>query len=439
MRHFFDFVTSLRAYGLEKSTVANRYYSKYMGTVEVSADPQGQGRVQVSCCLATNRTEALAVWAYPSAEYAGPDKGVFWPPDKGDKVWVWFDHGDISQPRFSGAFWGNRQQDKAPAGSCVPAEFNPGDAAPTKRGFKTKGGSGMLFDDTVDKKKVVLWVGEQVDIGAAAEKKHKVELDYTTGSEQVVIASFGGHTSSWVDIAGQEKIQHKTAKGHTFTADDVADFVEMSTVAGYSVKADEKAKLIMITTPGGQMIVLNDNTSSIVLQDAGGDVILMNPVGVSISSAKLVDIKAAATVTVTAGGAAAVTAAGVLSLAGTGLSIASVGGAPSAMTASGPSVSTFAGAVVETLLGSYKSTVAGLYELAINGTAKFSAASPGSMQVGGASGPYFRLVDERWFALWLTHVHLGNLGVVTGIPIKPNMDPFVVPVETVSTNFLRGN
>ncbi|HET6493822.1 MAG TPA: phage baseplate assembly protein V, partial [Thermoleophilia bacterium] len=434
MKQFFDFMVGLRNYGLEKSTVANRYYSKYMGTVEVSADPQGQGRVQVSCKVGTNRDDPMSVWAYPSAEYAGPDKGVFWPPDDGDKVWVWFDHGDLTQPRFSGSFWGNRQQNKGPEGSCVPAEFRPGAAAPVKRGFKTKGGSGLVFDDTVDAKKVVVWTGDQVDVGAEAEKKHKVELDSSSGSEQIVITSFGGHTSSWVDIAGEEKIEHKTTKGHFFKADDAADFIEMATALGYSIKADQTGEVVLISTPLGQQIAINDASSTILIKDVSGDIITMDPVGVKISSAKLVNIVAAANVAVTAGAAATVLATGAVSVTGNGLALASSGGGPATMVASGTSVSTFAGAVTETFAGAVKKAVAGLYTLAVVGVATISSVIPGGMLVGGPVPPYFRLVDERWIALFLTHVHKGNLGVVTGPPIKANEDPFVVQLETMSTN-----
>lgn len=438
MRQFFTFLRELRHYGLEKSTVGNRYYSKYMGTVEVSADPQGQARVQVSCKVGTNRDEALSVFAYPSAEYAGPDKGVFWPPDEGDKVWVWFDHGDLTQPRYSGGFWGNRQQDKAPAGSQVPAEFNPGNAAPKKRGFKTKAGHGMLFEDTDDQHKVVVWTGEQGVPGAEATKKHRVELDSTTGAEQIVVVSDGGHQSSWVDIVGQEKIEHKSNKGHFFKADDVTDFVEMATALGYSIKADEAGKLILITTPLGQQIAVNDTTSTILIKDASGDLITMGPTGVSISSTGLVNVAAAGAVSVAAGGAASVTALGALALTGTGLAITSAGGAPSVTVAGGPATSSFAGDVTDNFAGALKQTIAGVWEMTVNGIATVQVAAAAGLNMGGA-GTKRRLMDERWIALFLQHVHQDSLAADTTTPTLPGGAPFPAPVEVVSTNFLRGN
>ena len=215
---FFRFVKNMRAHGIEY--VSGRHYSKYQGTVEDTEDPQGQGRVKVSCEVVTGRKGEMSLWAYPSSDFAGPDKGIFFPPDKDDRVWVWFDRGDLRVPMFSGSWWGNRNQDKAANGSQVPSEFSTEGAAPTKRGVKTKAGHGLLFDDKENEGRAEFWTGEQGGEGTEATRHHQMTFADRVGEEKIVIASFGGHQSSWIDATCEEAIENKSKKGHFFRISD---------------------------------------------------------------------------------------------------------------------------------------------------------------------------------------------------------------------------
>lgn len=86
------------------------YYGKYRGTVAANVDPNGQGRVQISCpaVLGSGRLS----WAMPCVPYAGKNVGEFAVPPVGANVWIEFEGGDIDYPIVAGCFWG---QNEAPA------------------------------------------------------------------------------------------------------------------------------------------------------------------------------------------------------------------------------------------------------------------------------------------------------------------------------------
>jgi len=430
MGPFFRFIKNIRSHGMEYAT--GRHYSKYQATVVNTEDPQGQGRVKVSCEQVTGRKGELSLWAYPSSDFAGPDKGSFFPPNKDDKVWVWFDRGDLRVPMFSGSWWGNRNQDRSAAGSQVPQEFATQGGEPTKRGIKTKAGHGLLFEDKDNEQKVELWTGAQGGAGTAATRHHQVLLSDKTNEEQIVVSSFKGHTSSWIDITGQEAIEHKSAKGHFIKISDAQDNIVIQLVNGSTIRIDTNPSKITVQTVGQQKAEFIDSPASINVQDANGNIVNLSPAGVSVTAPALVNVQAGGAANVTAGGAATVTAAGLLSLTGSGLTMVSSGGAPTQITGGGAANETFAGVrtsqdagVLHTSIGPWIVTGAGIQ---LN-----SSLGPGTCLVG-TLGVKYRLVDERFFDYLENHTHLnGNAGGPTGKPIQP-----VVPAA-MSTAALRGN
>ena len=427
-----DFLQKVSDYGLEVGF--GRYYAKYMGTVEDAADPQGQGRVRVSCRVATGRTNPLAKWAYPSADYGGPDKGVFFPPDEGDLVWVWFDQGKTTEPRYSGAWWGSRAADeKKPADSHVPAEFRPGDQVPTKRGIKTKGGLGLLFDDTLDEVKVELWTGEQKEAGAAAERKHLFQLDNTNESEQIVILSESGHASRWVDIAGEERIEHVTAKEHEITISDKDDKITLKTKGGFELVIDQKNKKITAETAGGQKIEMLDSGSKINIEDTTGNKVALSPTGVDVTSEVMVNVTAKATATIQATGAATVDAGGALTLTGAGLAITSKSGGATTQTASGAATGDFTGIKTDTYKGGLIQNVTGLFSMVATSVVLAGQAA-GAVLVGSVAGTKFKLVDERALTWLEAHTHTAiGLGSPTSKPIQP------IIAEVLTTSYLKAD
>jgi len=430
MSPFFRFVKNIRDRGLEY--VTGRHYSKYQGTVVDNEDPQGQGRVRVSCESVTGRKGELSIWAYPSSDFAGPDKGIFFPPNKDDKVWVWFDYGDLRVPRFSGSWWGNRDQDKGANGAQVPKEFATEGGEPTKRGIKTKAGLGLLFEDKAGEQKVQVWTGAQGDAGTEAEKHHQVTLSDKTGEEQIVVASFGGRQSSWIDISGQEAIEHRSANDHFIKISDAQDNIVLQLANGNTIKIETNPSKITVQTTGQQKAEFFDSPASINVQDANGNIVNMGPTGVNVNAAALVNVVAGTTANVTAGGAATVTAAGLLTLAGNGLTMQSTGSAPTQITGGGVANETFAGAKTSQDGGSIH-TSTGPWRVTGAGVELISALGSSTCFVG-ANGVKYRLVDERFLVWAENHTHLlGFSGAPTGKPIQP-----VIP-NLMATDALRGN
>ncbi len=81
-----------------------QFFGKYRGKVENNIDPQGQGRVQVSCPAVLG--DGSLSWAMPCAPYAGSGVGFFAVPPNEANVWVEFEGGDPDYPIWSGCFWG---------------------------------------------------------------------------------------------------------------------------------------------------------------------------------------------------------------------------------------------------------------------------------------------------------------------------------------------
>jgi len=427
VKQFFAFVNAIRESGLEYAS--GRYYGKYGGTAKECADPQGQGRVRVSCEVVTGRRERLALWAYPASPFAGKDKGFFFPPDEDDMVHVEFDHGDPTQPRVTGSWWGNSAPEKTPDTSHVPREFAYVDGLPKRRGIKTKRGHGILFDDDVSNPRVKLWSGEQTEPGAEAEVNHSLLFSDKTGEEQIVIASKGEHTISWIDVAGKEAIEIKSAQEHLIRLDDVKQEILIATKDQNFIQISQLLGKVTISTKAGQVVELTDTPAGIRVQDIGGNVIQTTPAGINVVSPFNVTVAATGTATVTAGGAAAIAAGGALAITGAGLAVTSAGGAPAAMVASGVSSGQFVGIKNENFLGGLIQNIIGLWGV----TAVLIEIVTLSAQIGSI-GTKFRLIDERFLAFYLSHTHSTTApGVPTGAPIA------TPPTNAIVTNSLRAN
>jgi len=416
------FMRQIRERGLEFTS--GRYYSKYMGIVLDTNDPQGQGRVLVSAEVVNGRSDPIQRWAYPSAEYAGRDKGVFMPPDVGDAVWVWFDHGDRTQPRYSGAFWGNPAQVKTSETSHVPAEFKTGGAV-TTRGLKTKAGHGMLFeDDATKRRRVEVWTGDQVTPGAEATKHHRVVMIDADGEQEILIQSFGGQSVSLKDVANQQEAAVRTNRGLFARLIDHLQRIVLGGPLGYRLTLDETTGQIRLETPAGNRVELLEQAQTINIQDSFGSVVSLTPAGVNILSAAAVNVKAAATVNVAAGAQAAITAAGAVSVAGAGLSLASTGGGPSSQTASGVTNNSFVGLKTEELAGGLVQIIIGLWQVT---STIVSIVSPAISL--GTVGTKFVLMDSRFIALFNAHTH-NAIGI--GLPTGPPLTPATIGLHTTT-------
>lgn len=466
---FVNFARDLRDRGLE--FVSGRYLGKYGGVVVDNDDPQGQGRIRVKCKSATGRDDTLDIWAAPSSPYAGRNKGFFFPPDAGDSVWVWFDHGDPTQPRYSGSWWRNSDTlSKARAKSQIPAEFKTATGGPTTRGFKTGRGHGLLIEDDPNLgARIELWTGEpnQFDLDGVATRHHQFVLADTSGAEKVAVYSNGGQVTEWIDIAGQLAIQNRTKngfflkildslkqitmggpKGFIFTIDELGGKVVVDTPKGFfshiletdqkitmggplgfAATIDEKTGAIVLQTPAGKMLQLDETGQRILLTDAKNSVTL-SPTGVSLISAALMSAVAAAAITLTAGAGMALASGGPMALtAGGGLAIASPSAAPCTTFAGGISNNIFTGLKTENILGGLIQTIVGAWVLS-SGSIDLEA----PLLTLGFGGTKFALIDVRFLDLFNAHVHpVTVLGAPSGPPLAPVL-PGAANTSAVAAN-----
>jgi hypothetical protein len=90
--------------------VTGTFFGVYRGRVENNADPQLQGRVQVSVPAVFG--DGKLAWAEPSIPYAGNQVGTFALPPVGAAAWVQFEGGDPDFPVLAGCMW---QRGESPA------------------------------------------------------------------------------------------------------------------------------------------------------------------------------------------------------------------------------------------------------------------------------------------------------------------------------------
>lgn len=126
-------------YGLES---IGRYYSSYRSYVVDNEDPDGMNRVKVRIPTLTRKNDH-PVWAYPKNTFAGDNYGMQLLPQKGDVVWVEFEHGDPRYPIWSHSHYAKGQK---------PLEF----ATAQVYGFKTPKGQIVLIDDRDGTEKIVV-------------------------------------------------------------------------------------------------------------------------------------------------------------------------------------------------------------------------------------------------------------------------------------------
>jgi hypothetical protein len=90
------------------------FFGKYRGKVEQNKDPEGLGRLLVSCPSVMGEATN---WAMPSVPYAGKSVGWFALPPVKANVWVEFEEGNIDYPIWAGCFW---DKGEVPAKPAIP-------------------------------------------------------------------------------------------------------------------------------------------------------------------------------------------------------------------------------------------------------------------------------------------------------------------------------
>lgn len=139
------FIQKLQTYGLE---FFRRYYGLYRAEVKKVDDPESRGRIQVQC-PEVGHTQVLNKWVDPGFMAAGKQRGWFWPPEVGDSVWVSFERGDAGKPNlYFGGWFGSDE---------VPTELGYADKKPKRRGFATRTGHTIVFNEESGKESVEIY------------------------------------------------------------------------------------------------------------------------------------------------------------------------------------------------------------------------------------------------------------------------------------------
>ncbi len=131
MNQIVAFVRDLIFYGLEKCGL---FYSQYRGFVYDNKDPNGYGRLQVSCPEIFG-DNILDYWAWPASNFSGMGFGAQCIPQKNDFIWVKFEKGNPRKPLW---LYGHFGKDEKPEALKDIKNF----------WFKTPGGHIIEFDDT---------------------------------------------------------------------------------------------------------------------------------------------------------------------------------------------------------------------------------------------------------------------------------------------------
>lgn len=107
-----------------------------IGLVDDLDDPEGLGRVKVTF---PHLADEPSNWARLALPMAGPGRGTFFRPEKGDEVLIACEHGDIRQPYVVGSLWS--KTDSPPDGTGTATDNNI-------RAIVSRSGHRITLDDT---------------------------------------------------------------------------------------------------------------------------------------------------------------------------------------------------------------------------------------------------------------------------------------------------
>lgn len=449
----------IRNLGLENTL--GRYYSAYPAKVESVDDPQQQGRVRVSV-NGIGLPGPIPRMSYPVSPYAGENFGFYFPPHEDSNAWVTFDHGDVNAPRFIGSWWPNKDKEKSPRRpikSYVPAEFIKDDgSAPTARGIKIKEGHGLVFEGDPETSYVELWTGENQEIGTFAKRRHRMRFD--DAAEEIVISTFGTgdddatyderdhHELRMVDKENNRKVQLKTigkdsqqfhkvlleetpsskqilvesTEGHFVQIDDVNENSTWSMKAEPGQSAirwllDKKNQFMQGSTPGNRKLTLDDNNQYIRLED-DDHVIAQDTSGTLISDSTGTQIS--------------VTGDGDLSVSFPGGDANTIIGGNRSDTVGGSHTQTVVGTMDVSITGGWFQRVTGAAQMLFASNLQIDATNVvmnvGSMTVNSATvklgtGALTTLVKAPFLAKYTAHTHNTTIaGAPTGPPITGTVD-----------------
>lgn len=189
------FKRDLIRHGLEYFSL---FYSVYRGIVIDNNDPEGLGRLKISCPSLFGE-ELPASWAWPKVSYAGNNTGFFAIPEKGDGVYIECEGGNSKYLLWCGGWWA-----KPDSTSEVPAAAQV--SPPSNKVWQTVSGHKIEMDDTDG--------GEKIKITDKAGSY--VLLDSATGKATIkaTIIEFDGGSGTPLGCVTGASVCHFIGVGH---------------------------------------------------------------------------------------------------------------------------------------------------------------------------------------------------------------------------------
>jgi uncharacterized protein involved in type VI secretion and phage assembly len=124
------------------------FYGAYPALVKDVADPDGQGRVQVTLPWSPDGGGArYEAWARVATFMAGGNRGAWFIPDAGDEVLVVFAGGDPRHPFVIGAMWN---------GADSPPVSMDGSGRNDVKMIRSRNGVTVRIDDANGREKIVI-------------------------------------------------------------------------------------------------------------------------------------------------------------------------------------------------------------------------------------------------------------------------------------------
>jgi uncharacterized protein involved in type VI secretion and phage assembly len=169
-----------------------KIYGAVVGVVSNIDDPDAMGRIKVRFPWLKESDESR--WARLVSFMAGPDRGAVFRPEVGDEVLVVFEHGDMRFPYVLGAVWNGKD--------AMPSERGS-DSGNDVRVIKSRSGHTLTFDDSAGGEKVIITdkSGNTLELSSSGlvVKSNAIKIGSAGASESLVLGDafmqlFNSHT-----------------------------------------------------------------------------------------------------------------------------------------------------------------------------------------------------------------------------------------------------
>jgi hypothetical protein len=249
-------IEQIMQYGLEYFKV---YHGVYRGVVTDNKDPEQRGRIRARVPQVGIR-EALETWIKPATQGSGVNRGMFWPPEVGDTVFVSFAQGNAARPEV---YWGGWFSYPSNVTS-VPEEFPYTNEKPETRGFATRLGHVLLFSDEDGNERVEL-------------KWHRASPLDSAKSDETATANRDLGDAATLRFEPDGSIELKDINESTLRMDGDNKQIVITDVNENSIKTTDSgieirdlAENEVLLDAGGKKITVTDANSNKVTLDGAG-------------------------------------------------------------------------------------------------------------------------------------------------------------------------